>query len=60
MTADFSELELVVIWFALVKEQSENNPGSQAWAKYESAIRKIEKLLGPDWITPRETLKVVK
>lgn len=60
MIANFDELELVVIWFALVNEQTHHEPGTQTWAKYEKTIRKTEQLLGPNWITPRPTLKVVK
>lgn len=60
MIADFDELELVVIWFALVREQSRAAPGTERWLKYEATIRKVEKLLGPTWITPRPVLKVVK
>lgn len=60
MIANFDEMELVVIWFALVREQSQTEPGTERWAKYEATIRKVEKLLGPHWITPRPVLKVVK
>jgi hypothetical protein len=60
MIADFDEMELVVIWFALVREQSQTEQGTQRWAQYDATIRKVEKLLGPAWITPRPTLRVVK
>jgi hypothetical protein len=58
--ANFDELELVVIWFAMINEQKNHVPGTQSWAKYEKTIRKIEQLLGPDWVTPRPTLTVIK
>lgn len=58
--ANFDELELVVIWFALVREQSQTTQGTQRWIQYDATIRKVEQLLGPNWITPRPKLKIVK
>jgi hypothetical protein len=60
MIANFDEMELVVIWFALVREQSQAAPDSQRWIQYDATIRKVEELLGPSWITPRPKLRIVK
>jgi hypothetical protein len=60
MIVELDELELVVIWFAMVNEQYKHDPDSQAWAKYEGTIRKIEKKLGKNWITPRPVFNIVK
>lgn len=53
----FSDKELLVIWFALRMQQSEQEEGTHRWWKYERMIQKIEDTVGA---TKRPLLRIVK
>lgn len=52
----FSDAELLIIWFALMREQEKYDEGSHRWWRYERMIRKIEDKCGA---TKRPHLTVI-
>jgi hypothetical protein len=52
----FSNSELLIIWFALIREQYDHEEGSDKWWRYERMIRKIEEKVGA---TKRPHLTVI-
>jgi hypothetical protein len=52
----FSDKELLIIWFALTREQYAHEEGSHRWWKYERMIKRIEEKVGA---TKRPHLTVI-
>ena len=52
----FSDKELLIVWFALIREQHECDEGSNRWWRYERMIRKIQDKCGA---TKRPHLTVI-
>lgn len=41
----FSRRELLIIWFALIREQQDLEEGTTKWHTYQSMIARIEKAI---------------
>ena len=52
----FTDSELLIIWFALLMEQQNQDEGTERWWKYERMVRRIEDKVGA---TKRPLLKLV-
>ena len=52
----FDDKELLIIWFALIREQHQHDEGSHRWWRYERMIKKIEEKVGA---TKRPHLTVI-
>lgn len=52
----FNDKELLIIWFALIREQHECEEGTDRWWRYERLIRRIEEKVGA---TKRPHLTVI-